>query len=135
MGTEASQPLPNYRRLVYLNSRDSLELATSLLRKYYRCPNFQMAAFGSCLFPINFEVFISDDKRSLVAFGAEQAGGPLEAALYVRNPRVAAKWRSFFMNLWEHDDTVCIKGSGSLTEEECASSCEALESVFAKTKR
>jgi len=129
------KPLPNYRRLVYLNSRDSLQLALSLLDKFWQNPNFQMAAFGNPLFPVNFEVFVSDDKRTLIAFGAEQSGGPLGSALYVHNSKVAEKWRSFFLNLWEHKETVVVKPSGSLTEEEYRTACKTLEDVFARTKR
>ncbi len=117
-GTDGRPAIPNYRRLILISSRDSLNLARTLLTKYASAPNFQMAIVPDRQFPVNFEVFISDDKAVLIAFGAEQAGGPLESAMYVRNARVAAKWKSFFLNLWEHPGTVVVKPSGVLDADE-----------------
>jgi len=134
LGSNSAPSIPNYRRIVYLNSRDSLRLAVSLLEEYYACPNFQMAAYSSRLLPINFEVFVADDRAALVAFGAEQGGGPLDSALFVSNHRVAAKWKTFFLNLWDHTETVHVKPAGSLTEEECKTAVMELQRVFEATR-
>lgn len=134
-GDEAIKSLPNYRRLVYLNSQDAVDLSLSLLGKYWSFPNFQMAVFGNAIFPVNFEVFVADDEWTLVAFGAEQRGGPLDCGLYVRNFKVAAKWRSFFLNLWENPETVVVKPSGSITQEQYDAARRTLEEVFLRTKR
>lgn len=135
LGADGNPGIPNYRRLVYLNSRDSLQLAVWLLEKYWTCPNFQMAAYGSRLLPVNFEVFVSDDRSALVAFGAEQGGGPLDSALLVSNQNVAVKWKTFFLNLWEHPETVRIKPAGRLTEPECEEAIVLLTRVFEATRK
>jgi hypothetical protein len=133
-GIDGVRQLPNYRRLVYLGTRDSLELALSFLDKYWQLPNFQMAAYGNPLFPINFEVFVADDELAILTFGAQQRGGPIDSGLYVRNSNFAAKWKFFFLNLWDYPETVVVKPSGSLSQEEYKAARDVLEGIFAKTK-
>lgn len=129
-GLDSHAPVPNYRRLVHLNSRDSLALASSLLAKYWECPNFQMAVFSNRYLPVNFEVFISDDKAVLLAFGAQQASGPVDSGMFIQNETVALKWKTFYLNLWEHPETVIVKPSGSLSSSEYEAAVRTMNELF-----
>ena len=130
-GLDGKTSLPNYRRLISLTSRDSVTLALSQIAEYSNCPNFQLAVSSTRRLPVNFEVFISDDKAVLVAFGAEQAGGPVDSGMFIQNESVAIKWKTFFLNLWEHPETLVIKPSGSLSPEESEAAANRIRDFFA----
>ena len=129
-GTDTHAPIPNYRRLISLASADSLNMGLALLEKYWQSPNFQLAVCSNRRLHVNFEVFVSDDRAVLLAFGTEQSGGPLDSGLFIRNEAVAVKWKSFFLNLWDHPETCVVKGHGSLNQQEHEAAIERMKNLF-----
>jgi len=94
-----------------------------------------MAVFSNRRLPVNFEAFISDDKAVLLAFGAQQASGPLDSGMFIQNEAVAMKWKTFYLNLWKHPETVVVKPSGSLSSAEYEAALRRMNELFLGNER
>jgi hypothetical protein len=121
--------LPDYRRLIRITSRDDLELAISMLKEYQSCSNFQMRLLKSSSIHVNFELFVSDGRWSMLSFAVDQAGGSIETGLLFDDERIESRWRAHFLNLWSHPDTTVIKPAGRVSAEQLEQALRALDAA------